>query len=74
MYRYTLKDFTVETKDYGVLRLAQPRRILDNRIQHRLEIGRRPGDHAQNFARRRLLLGSLGQLALAGLKLLGDAL
>ena len=32
-----------------------PRRILGNRIQHRLNVRRRAGDDAQDFTRRRLL-------------------
>jgi hypothetical protein len=31
-------------------------RALRNRIKHRLNVGRRAGDHTQDFARRRLLL------------------
>ena len=39
--------------------LAQPRRILCNGIQHRLNIRRRAGDHAQDLTRRGLLLQRL---------------
>ena len=39
-----------------VICVAQPRRILRNRIQHRLNIRRRAGDDTQDFTRRRLLL------------------
>ena len=74
LYRYSLKDVTIEAKNHGVLRVTQPRRIFGHRIQHRLKIGRRPGDDAQDLARGRLLLRSLGKLSLAGIKLLGDAL
>ena len=36
--------------------ITQPRGILRDHIQHRLDIGRRAGDDAQDFTRRRLLL------------------
>ena len=39
--------------------VAQPRGIFGNGIQHRLDIRRRAGDDAQDFARRRLLLQRL---------------
>ena len=42
-----------------IRRIAQPRGILRNDIQHRLNIRRRAGDDAQDFARRRLLLQRL---------------
>ena len=39
--------------------VAQPRGILRNHIEHRLDIRRRAGDDAENFTRRRLLLQRL---------------
>src|SRR5262249_6604220 len=45
-----------------IVRLAQSRRALDDRVYHRLNIGRRTGDHAQDFAGRSLLLKALLQL------------
>ena len=39
--------------------VAQPRRIFRHHIQHRLDVRRRAGDHAQNLTRRRLLLQRL---------------
>ena|SRR3989442_650052 len=39
-----------------------------NGVEHRLSIGRRGRDHAQDLARRGLLLQGLGQVAIAGLK------
>ena len=56
------------TKHYSVICLAQSRSILGDHIQHRLNIRRRAGDHAQNLARRRLLLQSFGKLAVAGIE------
>ena len=49
--------------------VTQPRRILGHHIQHRLNIRRRAGDHAQNLARRRLLLQRFGELAVASIEL-----
>ena len=49
-------DLTVDAPDLRIVCVAQPRRILRDRIQHRLNIRRRAGDDAQDFARRRLLL------------------
>ena len=39
-----------------VSRAAQPRRVLRDRVEHRLDVRRRAGDHPQDLARRRLLL------------------
>ena len=50
--------------------LAQARGTLDDRVEDRLEVGRRGGDHAQDLGGRRLLLQRLGQLAVALLQLL----
>ena len=40
-----------------------------DRVEHRLDVGRRARDHPQDFAGRRLLLQRLGQLAVPGLEL-----
>ena len=37
-------------------RVAQPQRALGDRVEHRLHVGRRARDHAQDLADRRLLL------------------
>ena len=49
-------------------RVAQPSRILSNHIQHWLDVRRRAGDHAQDFARRGLLLQCLSEIAVAFLQ------
>ena len=36
--------------------LAEPRGIFSDHVQHRLNVGRRAGDDAQDFTRRGLLL------------------
>ena len=53
-----------------MFRLAKPGRILNERIQHRLEIERRAAYDFQHFARRRLLLEGLGEVAVASLQFL----
>ena len=40
----------------SVFGIAQPRRIFSDDIEHRLNIRRRAGNHAQDFTRRGLLL------------------
>ena len=45
--------------DLGILRLAQTRCTLRDYIEYWLDIGRRAGDHAENFTRRSLLLQRL---------------
>ena len=48
--------------------VAKPRGIFRHHIQYRLDIRWRAGDHAQNLARRRLLLQRFGQLAIASIE------
>ena len=49
----------------------EPSRILSDRIQHGLKIGRRAGDDAQNLTSRRLLLQRLAQFRVAVFQLRG---
>ena len=46
----------VNAPNHRIVRIAQPRRILGDHIQHRLNIRRRAGDDAQDLTRRSLLL------------------
>ncbi len=46
----------VNPTDHRHRRVAEPRSVLRDHIQHRLNIRRRAGNHAQDFTRRRLLL------------------
>jgi hypothetical protein len=46
---------TVQPEDHRVVGPADPCRVLRHRVHHRLQIGRRLADHAQDFARSRLL-------------------
>src|SRR6266511_5441577 len=51
--------FTTNAINQSIVRLAQPRRIFRDHVQHWLNVGRRTGDDAQNFTRRGLLLQRL---------------
>src|SRR5688572_31880290 len=53
------KYIAIELADNGIIRLAQARGVFGHSIQYRLDLRRRTGDHAQNLARRRLLLQRL---------------
>src|SRR5262245_14732985 len=54
-------------KDRRVIRVAQARRGLDQRIKYPLQIERRPADDLQNIVGRRLLFQGFCKLALARL-------
>ena len=53
------KNVTLDAINLSIICVTQPRGILCNHIQYRLNIRRRAGDDAQDFARRRLLLQRL---------------
>ena len=59
----------IDAENHSIGRVAQPRGIFRDHIQHRLDIRRRAGDHAQNLARRGLLLQRFGELAVASIEL-----
>ena len=61
-------DLTVSATNHRITRVAQPGRALGDRIKHRLNIRRRAGDDAEDFACRRLLLQRLCQIAVAFLQ------
>ena len=56
------QDASIDAVDDDVERFAQPGRAARNRIEHRLDIGRRTRDDAQNLACCRLLLQRFVQL------------
>ena len=56
-----------------VVRIAQPRCALRHCIQHRLQIGRRAADHAQDLAGRGLLLEGLRHVPPGSLQLSGES-
>ena len=61
----------IDAIDYGIGRFTQSRGILGDSIQHRLNVGRRAGDDAQNLARRGLLFQCFGELTVTILQLFG---
>ena len=50
------QKLTVDQTDVALLCTDETHRIGNYRVQHRLNIGRRAGNHAQDFTRCRLLL------------------
>src|SRR5215472_12339034 len=58
--RRNLQKFAVVEPNNAEYGLAQPRGALNNRIEHRLSIGRRPADDVKHLARRGLMCESLG--------------
>src|SRR5258705_9964600 len=62
------KDLAVESIDVAVGGSAELRGVLDEGIQHRLEIERRTTNHLEDLSGRRLLLERLGQIAIPRLQ------
>src|SRR6516225_2771485 len=57
-----MKELTVEAKEVADSCTGEAYSTLDNRIEHRLDVGRRRADDAKNLARRGLLLQCFGHL------------
>src|SRR5262245_37269310 len=57
-----MKELAVIARDDGVLAAAQPASASNNSVEDRLDVRGRARDHAQNVARRRLLLQRLGEI------------
>ncbi|HEU0251735.1 MAG TPA: hypothetical protein VFR12_01805 [Pyrinomonadaceae bacterium] len=72
--RYDPQSVTFRTKYETVAGVAQAGGSFSDYIKHWLNVGRRAGDNAKNLARRRLLLCSFGEFAIARLKVVGEAL
>jgi hypothetical protein len=70
MVRYEAQTIAKHLKDRGVIRIAQARGGLDQRIKYPLHIERRPADDLQNVGGGRLLVQCLLQLTGPGLHLL----
>src|SRR5215471_11563682 len=70
--RYLQKFAVLEphNAEYG---LAQARGALNNRIEHRLSIGRRAADDVKHLARRGLMFKRFAELARARLHLLEES-
>ena len=58
-------DFAVALKNEREFRLAQPRRRLDERIEHHLQVEGRAADDLEHVGGGGLLLERLGELARA---------
>src|SRR5262249_49121236 len=67
MVRDEVLTIAKHLKDCGVIRIAQARRGLYQRIEYFLHVERRPADDLQNIGGGRLLLQGFSQLALARL-------
>src|SRR5262249_7783706 len=65
--RDALKAISLNAKNHSIVCLTQPCGILRDHIQHRPQVSRRVGDHAEDLAAGRLF-------TIARLKLLVDAL
>src|SRR5262245_22604982 len=65
--RDALKAISLNAKNHSIVCLTQPCSIPRDYIQHRLQVSRRVGDHAEDLARG-------GLLTIARLKLLGEVL
>ena len=63
---------SVDPEDRRVVSSAEASGALDHRVQDRLEIRRRPADHAQDLRGRRLLLERLREVGVARLQLLEE--
>ena len=66
-------DAVALTRDGADIGVAQSRRRLDERIEHRLQVEGRAADDLQHLGRRRLLLQRLGELGGARLHFLEQA-
>src|SRR5262245_41530920 len=70
---YEGEPVAVDPKNGCVKSVAQPGCALGNRVEHRLDIGRRAGDHPQDLTRRGLSIQRLCQITITRLKLLEQA-
>src|SRR5215470_2684383 len=71
--RRNLQKFAVVEPDNAEYGLAQARGALNNRIEHRLSIGRRAADDVKHLARRGLMFKRFAELARARLHLLEES-
>ena len=60
---------TIAAAHRGIERLAQAGRALDDRVEHRLDVGRRARDDPEDLAGRGLLLQGLGEVVVPRLQL-----
>jgi hypothetical protein len=62
VYGHLVEQFSVETSDVTMRPVAQPHRAAGNGVEHRLDVGRRTGDHPEDFGGGGLLLQRFGDL------------
>src|SRR5262249_6680224 len=67
--RGTAQEGAVETPDESAFGLAEPDRVLGQRLEHRLQVERRAPDDLEQLAGRRLLLEGHAQLRVASVEL-----
>jgi hypothetical protein len=60
--RHEVEELTIKLVHKAKLGLAEPSRALGDHVEHRLGVGRRPGDHPQDLGRGSLLLERLIRL------------
>ena len=68
-----MDELTVISVNHTLPSIAQTCGIVGKDIEHRLNIRRRTGDHAENLARCRLLLQRFGEFTVSGLNLFEQA-
>src|SRR5215510_11295649 len=66
------KNIPVDTSDQAIGSVTKPRGTFDHRVEHRLNIGGRPRNHAQDLACSGLLLQGFGKLVFARFEQLSD--
>ena len=64
------KTIAFTESKHHVIDPTNPRRALNDGVEHRLHIRRRAADNAEHFGRRRLMLQSLAQFCIALLQFL----
>jgi hypothetical protein len=62
MRRHQSKDITINAKNKGNVCVTEPGSILGDRVQHRLEVGRRIADNTQELIGGGLLLQRLREI------------
>src|SRR5260370_21368324 len=64
------KDRVAVAPEYSAKdRVAQSHRVSHDRVEHRLHVGRRLADHAENLARRGLSIERYREVSIANFKL-----
>src|SRR4030095_2380589 len=59
------KNIPIDASDQAICSVTKPNGTLDHGVEHRLNIGGRASDHAQDFTSVGLLLQGFAELALA---------